>query len=291
MLKKEREQIEEEKKKKLREVELWTRALREEEKIAIEKYAEQHGDKEIEQIQASIQDKISKELEDKKALTPAKPFFEAYMKSAMEKRNQEWNQKIKEFSTTKMDEFKDEILTLARDELRKVEIRRVTDQKARERAERDAEIARKKKEEGNADEQDDRLAAGEKSNAQIEENTWVRGANVNRDSPEKPRFTRGDGERPDRPPRARDGDEGGFLTRSDKPRAPAGEKPSFMRGPPRGDAGAKEESKDTGFVRGNFQSKKEDEPKKPSFSRGSKPAGSSDGPGLGFRNANKTAKK
>ena len=39
VLRKEREQIEEEKKKKLREVELWTRALREEEKLAIEKYA------------------------------------------------------------------------------------------------------------------------------------------------------------------------------------------------------------------------------------------------------------
>ena len=35
VLKKEREQAEEDKKKKLREVELWNRALREEEKIAI----------------------------------------------------------------------------------------------------------------------------------------------------------------------------------------------------------------------------------------------------------------
>ena len=50
VLKKEREQAEEDKKKKLREVELWTRALREEEKIAIQKYAENHGDKEMEQI-------------------------------------------------------------------------------------------------------------------------------------------------------------------------------------------------------------------------------------------------
>ena len=45
VLKKEREQAEEDKKKKLREVELWTRALREEEKIAIKKYAEISGDK------------------------------------------------------------------------------------------------------------------------------------------------------------------------------------------------------------------------------------------------------
>jgi|TARA_B110001450_G_C17539162_1_gene447910 hypothetical protein len=35
VLAKEREQVEEDKKKKLREVELWTRAVREEEKLAI----------------------------------------------------------------------------------------------------------------------------------------------------------------------------------------------------------------------------------------------------------------
>jgi hypothetical protein len=65
VLKKEREAIEEDKKKKLREVELWNRAQREEERIAIEKYAKQHGEKEIEQIQASIKEKQSKELKDK----------------------------------------------------------------------------------------------------------------------------------------------------------------------------------------------------------------------------------
>ena len=48
VLRKEREQIEEDKKKKLREVELWTRAVREEEKIAIHQYAGEHGDKEME---------------------------------------------------------------------------------------------------------------------------------------------------------------------------------------------------------------------------------------------------
>ena len=47
VLAKEREQVEEDKKKKLREVELWTRAVREEEKLAIQKYAKEHGDDEI----------------------------------------------------------------------------------------------------------------------------------------------------------------------------------------------------------------------------------------------------
>jgi hypothetical protein len=56
VLKKEREQIEEDKKKKLREVELWTRAVREEEKTAVEKYAAEHGDTETELLQASIRE-------------------------------------------------------------------------------------------------------------------------------------------------------------------------------------------------------------------------------------------
>lgn len=214
------------------------------------------------------------------------------MKRAMDKRIEEWNQKKKEFSNKKMQEFKEVILQVAKDELRKVEIKRSLEQKAKERADRDALIAQKKKEEGNADEQDARLAAGEKSNAQIVENTWVRGSNVNKgqESPEKPSFKRGD-----RPPREREnrgGDDGGFLKRSDKPRT-EGERPTFTRGPKK-DEGAKvqEESKDTGFKRGDFKSKKEEEPSKPSFTRSSKPASSSnDGPGLGFRNANKVAKK
>jgi hypothetical protein len=41
----------------MREVELWTRAVREEEKIAIEKYAKDHGDAEMEQIKESIKEK------------------------------------------------------------------------------------------------------------------------------------------------------------------------------------------------------------------------------------------
>jgi len=79
VLKKEREQVEEDKKKKLREVELWTRALREEEKLAIEKYSREHGDKEMEQIKESIKNKYEKEIKEKRALESAKPFFDTYM--------------------------------------------------------------------------------------------------------------------------------------------------------------------------------------------------------------------
>jgi len=41
---------EENKKKKMRDVELWSRAMREEEKLAVEKYAEETGEKQMEEL-------------------------------------------------------------------------------------------------------------------------------------------------------------------------------------------------------------------------------------------------
>lgn len=107
VLKKEREQIEEDKKKKLREVELWTRAVREEEKIAIEKYAADHGDTEMEQIQASIKEKQAKELKDKQALESAKTVFEGHMVKAMDKRHEEWEQRKRDFANAQMEALKE----------------------------------------------------------------------------------------------------------------------------------------------------------------------------------------
>lgn len=49
-LKKEKEQFETEKKKKLKEVEFWARAQREEEKKAVEKYCENHGEEDMKLI-------------------------------------------------------------------------------------------------------------------------------------------------------------------------------------------------------------------------------------------------
>lgn len=90
VLRKEREAIEEDKKKKLREVELWNRAIKEEEKIVIENYAKEHGDKEIEQIQQSIKEKQTKELLEKQALESAKDAFEIYLNKMKDIRNHEW---------------------------------------------------------------------------------------------------------------------------------------------------------------------------------------------------------
>lgn len=73
--KKEIEQVEEDKKKKLKEAELWTRAQREEEKAVVLKYANDHGSQEMELIQKSIQEKQEKELKDKEMISTAKDNF------------------------------------------------------------------------------------------------------------------------------------------------------------------------------------------------------------------------
>jgi hypothetical protein len=50
LLKKEKEAFENEKNKKLKDVEFWARSIREEEKIVTEKYCQQHGEEEMKQI-------------------------------------------------------------------------------------------------------------------------------------------------------------------------------------------------------------------------------------------------
>jgi hypothetical protein len=137
VIKKEREQIEEDKKKKLREVELWNRALREEEKIAIEKYAQQNGEKEMEQIQQSILAKKQKELNERKALESAKSVLNSYLEKQMGIRHAQWEDKKKAFMQKKMEEMKQSILAYANTELMKDESRRKTEEMMKKRAERD----------------------------------------------------------------------------------------------------------------------------------------------------------
>jgi len=162
---KEREQIEEDKKKKLREVELWTRAIREEEKIAIEQYAEDHGDQEMAQIKESIKEKQAKELKERQALESAKAVFEAHMAKAMEKRHEEWEQRKRDYMVEKMDELKEAILQHAKGELQKDTNKQIIAEKDRERAARDRAIAAKKPEaDGQGGEED-------------ADNNWTRGAN------------------------------------------------------------------------------------------------------------------
>lgn len=81
----------------------------------------------------------------------------------MKKRNDEWEDNKRAFKLKKMLEFKAIIVEYAQSEKKKVDIRAKTEQIARERAQRDAEIAKKKASEGVADFQDARMAEGKKA--------------------------------------------------------------------------------------------------------------------------------
>ena len=71
ILRREREAFELNKTKKQNDVEIWTRAVKEEEKQAMEKYCAEHGKAEIEQIQKAIADRHARELQTKQNLKTA----------------------------------------------------------------------------------------------------------------------------------------------------------------------------------------------------------------------------
>lgn len=108
------------------------------------------------------------------------------MDKSMQKRNGEWEDNKRAFKLKKMLEFKDIIVEYALGEKKKVDIRAKTEQMARERAQRDADIAKKKAAEGNADFQDARMAEGKKADVKAEDmQGWTRGLNVNKSASEQ----------------------------------------------------------------------------------------------------------
>lgn len=89
MLKREREYFEVQKNKKVNDVEIWSRALREEEKIAMGEYCKKFGAQEMENIAKAIREKHAKELSTKQMLVSAKGSFESYRETLMGKRRDE----------------------------------------------------------------------------------------------------------------------------------------------------------------------------------------------------------
>ena len=83
LLRKEREAFEITKNKKLNDVEIWVKARKEEESKAIKKYCDEHGAKEIEQIQKAIEDRHMKELNSKKQLETAKVAYDNFKDKVM----------------------------------------------------------------------------------------------------------------------------------------------------------------------------------------------------------------
>jgi len=117
LMKKEKEAIEESKKKKLKEVELWSRSQREEERMSIEKYAAEKADSEMDKIAESIKQKHESELRDKEMLSSAQDYYTSKMSKLMEARRNLWEEKKQAFLTQQMDKLKEKIIGTADSEL------------------------------------------------------------------------------------------------------------------------------------------------------------------------------
>lgn len=108
--KKEKEQVEAMKKQKLKDVEYWAKALKEEEKVTVEKYCEEHGEQEMKQIQKAIQDRHKKELQIKINLEKANPLYLQFKELVMRERRVEHKTNVEDFINEQGEELKKSIL-------------------------------------------------------------------------------------------------------------------------------------------------------------------------------------
>ena len=70
----------------MNDVEIWARAIKEEESIAMKEYCEKNGNQEMENIKKAIEEKHTKELLTKKALESASDAFKSYKSKLLEMR-------------------------------------------------------------------------------------------------------------------------------------------------------------------------------------------------------------
>lgn len=68
----------------MNDVEIWARAIKEEECIAMKEYCEKNGKQEMENIKKAIEEKHTKELQTKKALESASEAFKSYKSKLLE---------------------------------------------------------------------------------------------------------------------------------------------------------------------------------------------------------------
>ena len=93
LLRKEREAFEITKNKKLNDVEIWVKARKEEESKSLKKYCDEHGAKEMQQIQKAIEDRHAKELNSKKQLETARLAHDSFKAKVMAQRMQQLEEK------------------------------------------------------------------------------------------------------------------------------------------------------------------------------------------------------
>jgi hypothetical protein len=149
VLHKEREAYEIQKNKKVNDVEIWARALKEEESIAMKEYCQKNGKEEMENIRKAIQEKHAKELLTKKNLESAQGAFSSYKKQLLEQRTKKHQDEQHKFCLKQGQAAKTEILDDANKQLKVIMIRRLNEAAAEERRKRDLERAAKDKASGN----------------------------------------------------------------------------------------------------------------------------------------------
>lgn len=126
LLKREKEAFEGEKQKKLKDVEYWARAVREEERVATEKYAKEHGEEEMKQIQRAVKERHERELKMKQALDKAQGSIASFKAVIMRQREDLHEEKMQMFVQKKGEELQVKIIEEAKSELRRIEnIRKV----------------------------------------------------------------------------------------------------------------------------------------------------------------------
>ena len=155
LLKKEKEAFEGEKQKKLKDVEFWARAVREEERVATEKYAKEHGEAEMKQIQRAVKERHEKELKMKQALACAYGSFARFKADTMARRRIEHENKMLEFIDKKGSEIQTKIIDEAKAELRKMENIRKVKEAEEKRKKQDIEKDKKLRAEGRFEELDE----------------------------------------------------------------------------------------------------------------------------------------
>jgi hypothetical protein len=99
VLKREKEAYDIQKNKKVNDVEIWARALKEEESIALKDYCQREGNKQMENIRKAIQEKHAKELTTKKNLMSASSAFASYKQALLNERNLIHQNQLVDFAT------------------------------------------------------------------------------------------------------------------------------------------------------------------------------------------------
>lgn len=170
VLRREREAFEISKNKKVNDVEIWARALKEEECIAMNDYCVKNGNSEMENIRKAIEEKHAKELQTKKALESAQGAFKSYKQKLLDMRSKIHQDEQVKFAIKQGDAAKDEIMAEAKKQLQIIMVRKMNEEAAAMRRKKDLEKQAMLKAEGR-----DVVFEGQESNTA---EAWGRGSGI-----------------------------------------------------------------------------------------------------------------